>query len=219
MLAQKEVKKEEKLVPLKPKKTAGKKSNPAEKEEKLVELKQQKTKSKKTSMSEKGGVSMQPQKTTGSKKKTLPVIPEPQFSDQGLSGYYQVVESPPREVIFAAPSSPRVLYVYWRHDVANFQDVCVRLYSGYTLLQEVNVKPYTNHWFFSNLEPNRRYHVEVGVLNDGHFYRLLRSMEVDTPSDGPSTFYAPGWEPVLDLNEMAAQKLVGSSEGLIHREW
>ncbi|MFZ5597830.1 MAG: DUF4912 domain-containing protein [Bacillota bacterium] len=107
----------------------------------------------------------------------------PRYYDENMVGFFS--------------QGPSVLYVYWElsgslWDAAEgMGGICIRLYRvfenansdfEYILDREAGLPPFTNNWYFDNLEPGGMYRFEIGCrLSDGSFFSLMKSEVVSTP--------------------------------------
>lgn len=132
----------------------------------------------------------------------------PKSYDENLIGFF--------------PQGPGVVFVYW--ELAGSQwdvvtelggAVLIRLYRvlagggfdyEYVPVREVSPPPGTNSWYFSGLNPDSTYSVDIGCkLPDGSFFPLVKSENATTPPV-PRFDAAPkrkeiGREPVARLPE------------------
>jgi hypothetical protein len=141
-------------------------------------------------------------------------LPFPDDSDQ-------LPESYSGDLIRLLAQSPRMLYLYWRyaHDpsetlrqifgerAATYHPVVrlVNLASGIDKIYRAS--PTHDHWF--DVEPDRLYRADVGLLYEGAFHPKLSSNEARTPRPGfarpPGIAADPtksAWDFARRLNEM-----------------
>lgn len=111
-------------------------------------------------------------------------------------------------VLYLLVQSPRVIFAYWELSYGHIQtvikhgDLFLELYSsdlkdgfamkGY-LCRKVKLPPFTGNWYFHDLDPGRFYYCELGFEQDGVFYPLLRSNQVETPR-ASRVGLTTGWE-------------------------
>lgn len=94
---------------------------------------------------------------------------------------------------------PGVAFVYWELSGSQWEFVAelegvvlIRLYRvierespdfDYSLVVEVEPPPYTNNWYFDQLQPDSAYILDVGCrLPDGSFFPLVKSEKATTPA-------------------------------------
>ncbi|MCG8401018.1 MAG: DUF4912 domain-containing protein [Firmicutes bacterium] len=97
--------------------------------------------------------------------------------------------------------SPDTVFLYWEFAFGQVKSLRERqlmlhLYqlppnSGYDnqsprLVQNVELPPLTNNWYFNKLEPARRYRAEIGWSGNDRFYSLMKSNTVQVPPAAPS---------------------------------
>lgn len=114
-----------------------------------------------------------------------------------------------RDEVTLLPQSPTVLHTFWDISVGLRQMIehqcrspwhelkkLIRVYDC-TLINfnghnankyfDIEIPEMTNNWTITNLEPNRTYLVDFGVLTRQHtFISLLRSNAIDTPRSSDS---------------------------------
>lgn len=107
----------------------------------------------------------------------------PTFYDDNMIGFF--------------PQGPGTIFVYWELSLELWEAVTemggafIRLYRvlendnseyEYHLTSEIKPPPYTDNWYFDELDPGARYCFEVGgKLGDGSFLPVLKSETVITP--------------------------------------
>lgn len=135
----------------------------------------------------------------------------PRYYDNNIIGFF--------------PQSPDTLFVYWELSFSYWETVrgmggaFVRLYSvresgnfaiEYNLVREVQQPPFTENWYFEDLEPETVYCVEIGgKLPDGSFFPLIKSERAMTPPV-PRFDTLPRLKPAPDLmsDKVAGNKVL-----------
>ncbi|MCQ2560167.1 MAG: DUF4912 domain-containing protein [Clostridia bacterium] len=88
--------------------------------------------------------------------------------------------------------APQVLFVYWEMSKVNWKSICcptyLRLYQlqGFDfekniLLKEVMLPPFSDSWYFYEVQVEKHYVCEIGFKNEQEFLSVLRSNIVLTP--------------------------------------
>ncbi|MEW6424396.1 MAG: DUF4912 domain-containing protein [Bacillota bacterium] len=88
---------------------------------------------------------------------------------------------------------PAVVFAYWDLSFGHVQavrehkDLLLCLYKSSQLIHKINLPPFTNNWYFRNVEPGSEYFCELGFqIAGGTFFPLLRSNRVNTPGLAPA---------------------------------
>lgn len=89
--------------------------------------------------------------------------------------------------------APDVVFAYWDlswghiQSIGSEKELVLCLYKESLLSHKVTLPPFTNNWYFRNVEPGFLYYCELGFQGaGGTFFPLLRSNRVNTPGPGPA---------------------------------
>jgi hypothetical protein len=103
---------------------------------------------------------------------------------------------------------PDTVFAYWDlspghiQAISGHEELFLCLYKESQLDQKVGLPPFTNNWYFRQVEPGRAYYCELGFQNpEGTFIFLLRSNQVNTPRLVPVE--EEGWETGLVTVDVA----------------
>ncbi len=84
--------------------------------------------------------------------------------------------------------APDILFVYWDLSFGHIQalggnhELILLLFQDNKLVHQIKLPPFTNNWYFRDVEPGSSYYCELGFQDaQGVFIPLLRSIRVDTP--------------------------------------
>ncbi|MBF7083958.1 DUF4912 domain-containing protein [Desulfallas sp. Bu1-1] len=95
--------------------------------------------------------------------------------------------------------NPDTIYAYWELSFGQCKALngwkpVLKLYelppdkeaeSEPRLIRTSPLPPFTDNWYFKNLQPQRRYQAEIGWEQDNHFYTIIKSNIVDVPPAAP----------------------------------
>jgi len=89
--------------------------------------------------------------------------------------------------------APDVVFAYWDlsrghiHSIGGEKKLVLCLYQDSLLNYKVTLPPFTNNWYFRDVQPGSSYYCELGFQGaGGTFFPLLRSNRVYTPGLGPA---------------------------------
>lgn len=97
-------------------------------------------------------------------------------------------------VLFLMVQQPDVIFAYWDMSSGHLQTIgdqkqlILCLYKNNQLNRKIALPPFTNNWYFRDVEPDHVYFCELGFSGAGFgntFIPLLRSNRVTTPRITP----------------------------------
>jgi hypothetical protein len=73
------------------------------------------------------------------------------------------------------------------------------------LIRSLQLPPYTENWYFNDLQPARRYQAEIARKENERFYSIIKSNIVCVPPATPlATLQETKWRPIADQIVAAA---------------
>lgn len=104
--------------------------------------------------------------------------------------------------------NPNTVYVYWefafsQNKAMRENQLIVRLfeqtpdYQPQELVKSVALPPFTDNWYFNDLQPDHDYRADLGWEQNGVFYSLIKSNIVNVPPADPlNSTGQTKWQPV-----------------------
>ena len=100
--------------------------------------------------------------------------------------------------------TPYSVFLYWELAFSQNQDteghqLAARLFElsmekpseQPTLIKREPLPPYTENWYFNDLQPDRYYRAEIGWEENGVFYSIIKSNVVNIPPANPTYMSEP----------------------------